>query len=111
MTIFVGEAFTATPRTAQARRHGNRWCHLTTDAENIEELHLFAARLGLRRSYFQDAKKWFLHYDLTEAKREQAVKLGAVEITWRQEVEMSTQRREKLYGKPMYHVDLETKSY
>lgn len=96
MTIFVGELFTATPRTKQAQRFGNQWCHMTSDADNIEELHLFAAKLGLRRQYFQGDKPWFQHYDLIASKRAQAVKLGAVEITWREEAEMSNKRREKL---------------
>ena len=28
------------------------WCHMATDGE-LEELHAFAARLGLRRAWFQ----------------------------------------------------------
>ncbi len=79
MTIFVDELFTMTPRTAQARQYGNRWCHLSTD-ENLEELHQFAEKLGLRRSYFQPHAT-LPHYDLTPAKRALAVKLGATEIT------------------------------
>lgn len=31
-----------------ARRYGRRWCHLMADGD-LEELHEFARRLGLRR--------------------------------------------------------------
>ena len=34
------------------------WCHMATDGE-LDELHAFAARLGLRRRWFQRD-----HYDL-----------------------------------------------
>lgn len=56
-----------------------RWtqnCHLIAD--NIPELHEFAARLGLRREWFQD--KLVPHYDLIVKKQVLAVQLGAREI-------------------------------
>jgi hypothetical protein len=57
---------------AKLRGHGRKsWCHLTSDTSE-EELHEFAARLGLKREWFQGD-----HYDLTEGKRMQALKLGA----------------------------------
>ncbi len=64
---------------ARARRlPGTLWCHLLAD--DREELHRFAARISLRRSWFQDhAQRW--HYDLTPGKRAQAVAAGAVEIS------------------------------
>ena len=52
-------------------------CHLIADTN--EELHEFAARLGMRRSWFQKATSG-PHYDLTEPKRRLAVSLGAVEL-------------------------------
>jgi hypothetical protein len=51
-------------------------CHLTADT--LEELHEFALRLGLRRTYFQDHPR-HPHYDITEGRRKLAVRLGAVE--------------------------------
>lgn len=51
-------------------------CHLTADT--LEELHAFAAKIGMRRSWFQD-HKLCPHYDLTPARRAVAVKLGAIE--------------------------------
>lgn len=60
---------------------GRLWCHLTADT--AEELHAFAATLGIRRSRFQSkpGRSWVDHYDIAEPKRRQAVALGAVEIT------------------------------
>lgn len=64
---------------ARARKLPNtRWCHLLAD--DREELHAFATRIGLRRSWFQDhGPHW--HYDLTPGKRAQAVAAGATEIS------------------------------
>ncbi len=54
----------------------NHVSHLTTDGD-IEELHAFAKRLGLKRSWFQGGRH--PHYDLTGSKRVQAIQLGAVQ--------------------------------
>jgi hypothetical protein len=59
-----------------ARRNDGYWCHLTADT--LEELHAFAAKLGMKREWFQD-KVDRPHYDLTPGKRLQAIRLGAVE--------------------------------
>jgi hypothetical protein len=70
---------------AKVGRHSARWSHMFSDASD-EELHEFAAKLGLRRSYFQKADdpiQLRRHYDVTENIRLRAVALGAVEITWR----------------------------
>src|SRR5215218_1227786 len=50
------------------------WCHLATDG-SFDELHAFAARLGLRRAWFQGD-----HYDLPPHGRAAAVALGAEEV-------------------------------
>ena len=76
MTIYVDSPFNATPRTEQAKRHGNTWCHLMVDGD-LEELHKFAASIGLKRSWFH--RSMVPHYDLAPGKREQALKSGAVE--------------------------------
>ena len=58
---------------------GKYWCHLTADS--LQELHEFAAELGLKRGWFQEPPKTpYPHYDLTEGKREHALKLGSVEL-------------------------------
>jgi hypothetical protein len=50
------------------------WCHMAGDA-GFEELHAFAARLGIPRHRFQGD-----HYDLPPHLRERAVALGAEEV-------------------------------
>jgi len=51
-------------------------------ADSKEELHDFAKKIGLKRSWFQDdGKRKFWHYDLTPSKRTKAVRLGATEVT------------------------------
>lgn len=49
-------------------------------ADTAEELHAFAAELGLRREWFQSrpGRPEKDHYDLTRAAREAALTLGAV---------------------------------
>lgn len=66
MTVFVDDA--------RLEFRGMRMSHLMAD--DLDELHAFAARLGLRREWFQD--KSVPHYDVSDSKREQALQLGAV---------------------------------
>lgn len=67
---------------AQAQRtgakSGHRWCHLFSDEPDAQfpALHAFAARLGLRRAWFQGD-----HYDLTPGRRVLAVAAGAREAS------------------------------
>jgi len=58
-----------------------KMCHMWTD-ENIDELHWFALKIGLRRDWFQDDKR-LPHYDVCKSKRRLAIKSGAVEATLR----------------------------
>jgi hypothetical protein len=56
---------------------GLKWCHLLAD--DLDELHRFAARLGIKRTSFQAPPKASApHYDLTAWERKQALALGAV---------------------------------
>ena len=57
---------------------GRRWCHLVSDL-SIEELHEFAARLGIPRRAFQGD-----HYDLHEDGRARAIDLGAEPVPSRE---------------------------
>ena len=52
-------------------------CHMIADDE--EELHAMASRIGLRRGYAQSGS--LLHYDLTDSKRYLAIKNGAVPLS------------------------------
>lgn len=53
---------------------GRRWAHLVSDASH-DELHEFAARLGIPQRAFQGD-----HYDVPEPLREAAIRLGAVPV-------------------------------
>jgi hypothetical protein len=61
------------------RHLGNQWCHMACDGD-LEELHQFAAQLGMHRRWFQD-HRLVPHYDLTPDRRALAIALGAIEIT------------------------------
>ena len=50
------------------------WCHMAVDG-HFEELHAFAADLGIPRHRFQGD-----HYDLPPWLRDRAVELGAEEV-------------------------------
>lgn len=53
-----------------------KMAHLLADTE--AELHEFAARLGLKRSWFQGGRR--PHYDVCKSKRRAALKAGALPI-------------------------------
>lgn len=54
---------------------GRLWCHLVADS--LPELHDFARKLGLHRSWFQSGAV-YPHYDVTLRLRNKALELGAV---------------------------------
>ena len=70
MAVYVDDAVTLW--------RGHRWAHLMADT--LDELHAFAAQLGLRREKFQD-KTSGAHYDVPASVREEALRLGAVAIS------------------------------
>src|SRR5690242_8442538 len=53
---------------------GRRWAHMVSDV-SYDELHAFAARLGIPRRAFQGD-----HYDVPEDYRLEAIRLGAEEV-------------------------------
>jgi hypothetical protein len=65
-------------------------------ADTLSELHVFAARLGLRQEWFQTTpgRPEKDHYDLTQAGRERALALGAIEEDRR----AGTRRRQAIRG-------------
>ena len=74
---------------------GCRWCHLLAD--DLDELHRFAAQLGLKRTSFQCAPKAATpHYDLTAMERDRAIRLGATVCDRQQIVVISRRARAKL---------------
>ncbi|WP_132998845.1 DUF4031 domain-containing protein [Luteimonas arsenica] len=70
MAVYVDDAVTLW--------RGHRWAHLMADT--LDELHAFAAALGMPRRAFQD-KTSGAHYDVTGELRERAIALGAVPIS------------------------------
>lgn len=69
MTVYVDEAIW--------HWQGRKWCHLMAD--DIAELHRFAALLGLHQSSYQGPPKTSApHYDITGLERDRAMRLGAV---------------------------------
>lgn len=104
MTVYIDDAFIQ----ARVGQRSSRWCHLFADTE--EELHAFAARIGLKRSWFQRpkpiggrpvdptsfrAQMW--HYDVTEGRRVAAVSAGAVEVTSREALRIMRERHARLF--------------
>jgi hypothetical protein len=67
MTVYVDDE--------QLAWNGKVWCHMVADTPH--ELHAFAARLGLKRTWFQSASV-YPHYDVTLPVRSKALHLGAV---------------------------------
>lgn len=82
--IYVDEPFVAESCEAQAfrvgRRYGHCWSHMRCDEGEEEALRALAAKIGMRRAWFQ-AKPGFPHYDLVPTKRVAAVALGAKDVS------------------------------
>lgn len=64
-------------------------CHLFVKPGDLWRLHEFAQLIGLDRKWFQPAKistdglsvmRTLPHYDLTEARRKRAIRLGAISV-------------------------------
>lgn len=104
---------------AKVGRINARWSHLIADTP--AELHIFAGSIGLQRSWFQDpmvngkplvtqpdcraAQNW--HYDVTDAKRAQAINRGAIAISSRDMVKIIDERYGKLF--PRQAAELEAR--
>jgi hypothetical protein len=68
MAVYVDDAFWPW--------QGLKWCHLLAD--DIDELHRFAAGLGIHRTSYQGPPKTSApHYDLTGFERKRALAHGA----------------------------------
>jgi Protein of unknown function (DUF4031) len=85
MTIYVDPLFRTVPSRQWPYKQA---CHLTCSGD-MDELHAFAHKLGLKRVWFQNqhSNPLLWHYDLTATKRLQALRLGASAITREQVVE------------------------
>ena len=70
------------------------WCHMATGG-SIEELQRIAERIGLSRSRLQH-HRLVPHYDLGSIGREQAIALGAVEVSSKELLRRTRQDRGSL---------------
>ena len=74
-------------------------CHMFTDSADIEGLHAFTARLGMKREWFQP-HAIAPHYDLVKSRRDLAVELGAQEVDRKRSSSIWRARRALVGGKP-----------
>ncbi len=82
-------AASATPGAERYFGNGKESCHMFSFGAPVAELHVFALKIGLKRSWFQSPPKSSLpHYDLTPNKRRLAVKHGAVDLTRDEDAEL-----------------------
>ncbi len=74
-------------------RREDRWSHLLADDE--QELHALATRLGIPARGFQHHRRSAAlnHYDLPERLRDRAIALGAVPISWREMARLTREWR------------------
>jgi hypothetical protein len=80
--IYIDPLFAWPMKAKSGARHfgnGKQSCHMGTDGD-MEELHLFAESIGLKRTWFQPHAT-LPHYDLTPAKRELARAKGAQSVS------------------------------
>lgn len=90
MTVYVDDM----QRRARVGRITANWSHLMADTH--EELVEMANLLRLRPEWIQHPGTHREHFDVTETKRVEAIRLGAVEITYpRQTGALMTQRRRR----------------
>lgn len=73
MSVYVDDLF---PTRSTSRWPFRQACHMVADT--VDELHMMAATIGLRRSWFQPQSS--PHYDLTCTKRRLAIENGATPL-------------------------------
>lgn len=89
MAVYVDD-LQAWPNARGIFRAGS--CHLAADT--LDELHEFAARIGMKREWFQPGRGRHPHYDLVKSRRDRAVALGALEVSGRDLVLLWRAQRE-----------------
>ena len=67
-------------------------CHMLADT--TEELLAMADTIGVARKWIQYPGTHREHFDISLSKRAEAVKHGAVEITWRQTGQIARRKRQ-----------------
>lgn len=76
--VYVDNAFVA--------RHGYQWCHLLADS--VEELHEFAASIGLSARAFHHTAR-IPHYDVTRSQRRVVLNKGALAVSVREGIRLT----------------------
>lgn len=71
---------------------GIYWAHLWCDDGQLDDLHAFARKIGLKREWFQDRHD-FPHYDVVAAKRRLAVLNGATPMQLKEWLKRRIERR------------------
>lgn len=102
MTIYVDDM----RLQAKVGQFNSRWSHLMSDLPGeagTKELLAFAHKLGLRPGWIQHMGRTTEHFDVTDPKRLQALRLGAIPISYGHEGAALTHA--KLSGTPF---DLDT---
>lgn len=77
------------------RYRGMKMCHMIADS--TEELFKMVDAIGVKRKWIQHKGTCNEHFDICFSKRQEAIKLGANEIHFREYAER-VQRRAKHYG-------------
>ena len=78
---------------------GLKWSHLLAD--DIDDLHRFAARLGIHRVSYQGPPRTSVpHYDLTSYERQRAIALGAIACSREEIVAIVRRSRRALRQRP-----------
>lgn len=66
-----------------AKRNGCMWCHLWCFPGNEDKLHEIAGKAGMKKSWFQNKKPNFPHYDIVPSRLSAVFKAGAVQWSLR----------------------------
>jgi hypothetical protein len=69
-------------RGALTRRYGNHWSHMWADSE--AELLAFARRVDMPLRWLQHEGTRRVHFDVTPARRQKAIRAGAVQLEYRE---------------------------
>jgi Protein of unknown function (DUF4031) len=96
MPVYVDEIMDHTGSSAWCvKRFGPLWCHMFADS--LDELHALAAKIGMKRSWFQGPPKHHMpHYDLTPARQAEAIAAGAILLDYDKDEDIATHRRLRL---------------
>lgn len=73
MSVYIDNEMSCLPK---GRYRWNTVTHLFADT--LDELHAFAAKIGMRREWFQHKPGGLPHYDLNDTRRQMAFSHGAI---------------------------------